>query len=58
MRRREFIMLLGGAVVARPLAGHTQDLDRLPRIGVLMSNAASDPLGLSRISIFRQDCSN
>jgi hypothetical protein len=40
------------------LAAHAQEPDRLRRLGVLMSNAESDPLGQSRISAFRQECRN
>jgi ABC-type uncharacterized transport system substrate-binding protein len=54
MRRREFITLLGGAVVAWPLATRAQQPDRMRRIGVLLALAESDPEGQARIGSFRQ----
>jgi putative tryptophan/tyrosine transport system substrate-binding protein len=50
MRRREFIMLLGGA--AWPFAARAQ-ADRVRRVGVLMNRAASDPEGQARVAAFK-----
>ena len=43
MRRREFMVLLGCAAAAWPLAAGAQQVDRMRRIGVLMTTAADDP---------------
>src|SRR5262249_28621564 len=49
MKRREFITLLGGAAVW-PLAAGAQPVERVRRVGVLMSMAADDPEGQPRIT--------
>jgi putative tryptophan/tyrosine transport system substrate-binding protein len=53
MRRREFITLLGGAVVAWPRAARAAG-DRMRRVVVLESRTADDPEGQARLAIFAQ----
>jgi putative ABC transport system substrate-binding protein len=52
MRRREFIGLVGGAAVVRPLAARAQQPAKLPTIGFLYSGAQSGSAPL--VAAFRQ----
>jgi putative tryptophan/tyrosine transport system substrate-binding protein len=54
MRRRDFIVFLGGAAAAWPLAALAQRPDRMRRIGVLMSTAESDPREVANAAAFAQ----
>jgi putative tryptophan/tyrosine transport system substrate-binding protein len=53
-RRREFITLLGGAVIAWPLAVRAQQPERMRRIGVLMAHAENDAEFHDYLSAFRE----
>jgi putative ABC transport system substrate-binding protein len=53
MRRRDFILLLGGAA-AWPITTHAEQPDRPRRIGVLMTGGESDPGQQARITAFLQ----
>ena len=52
MQRREFITLLGGAVVARPLMARAQQQAKIARIGFLITGSLAEPR--VNIAAFRQ----
>jgi putative tryptophan/tyrosine transport system substrate-binding protein len=54
MRRREFITLIGGLAVARPLAARAQHATGVRRIGFLHPYAENDPEVVARIIAFRE----
>jgi len=52
MRRRQFITLVTGAVVVRPLGAQAQQAEQMRRIGVLMTGPADDTEQQELVAIF------
>jgi ABC-type uncharacterized transport system substrate-binding protein len=55
MRRREFIMLIGGSAVTWPLAAGAQQGERARRIGILLPASSDDVEFQARVGAFLQE---
>jgi putative ABC transport system substrate-binding protein len=54
MRRREFIVLLGGTAAGWPLTVQAQKIERVRRIGMLFTLGKDNAEGQARLAAFRQ----
>ena len=53
VKRREFIVLLGGGAVSWPLVARAQQGERMRRVGVLVGSTADDPNFQARMAAFQ-----
>ena len=54
MRRRDFIRVIAGSVVARPIATRAQRAERMRRIGMLIVTTEDDPQSRNWVVAFVQ----
>src|SRR5258705_12961437 len=54
IRRREFLVALGGAAAAWPLTARAQQGERMRRIGIILPAAADDPAFQAWVGAFLQ----